>query len=161
MNFFLEESDCAIFYMQYVRTDKNMEQEQVSNGKCESESRLSPAISPTAESEGFVGGRNFDRTSPTHNISDAYKSNGSLKSEQTVINTSITGDPAHDMLDLFLGPLLKKPLEKEKKTEFVMDDVAFCPNFEIQSQKSTVMEEAAAATKKKSSLKDKVAMLLD
>lgn len=146
--------------MQYVRTDKNMDQGQASNRKCKSESRLPTTVSHVNELEGFIDGHICGRPSSTHNISASYKSNSSLKSEQTVINAGITGDPAHDMLDLFLGPLLKKPLEEEK-TEFVMEDVAFWPKFELQNQKKLVRDEIGPTMKKKSSLKDKVAMLLD
>lgn len=146
--------------MQYVRTDKNMEQGQASNRKSESESRLPKTVSHTNESVGFIDVHICDSQSSTHNISASYKSNSSLKSEQTVINAGITGNPAHDMLDLFLGPLLKKPLEEKKKTEFVMEDVAFCPKFELENQNKIVREEIGPIMKKKSSLKDKVAMLL-
>ncbi|KAF3431766.1 hypothetical protein FNV43_RR26502 [Rhamnella rubrinervis] len=89
------------FLRLYVRTDKNMEQGQASNRKCESETRLPTTVSHTNKSKGFVDDHICDRPSSTHNISASYKSNCSLKGEQTVINAGITGDPARDMLDLF------------------------------------------------------------
>ncbi|KAJ0095365.1 hypothetical protein Patl1_15765 [Pistacia atlantica] len=70
---------------------------------------------------------------------------------------SRTGDPAQDMLDLFLGPLLKKPRgDKEKKTEFTTNDEGF-----RQLSQNDVGEEMVSHIKSKSSLKDKVAMFLD
>ncbi|XP_021898209.1 uncharacterized protein LOC110814927 [Carica papaya] len=45
----------------------------------------------------------------------------SLTSEQKVAAASGKGDPTQDMLDLFLGPLLKKPVQ-EKRTEFIKND---------------------------------------
>ncbi|KAF3431763.1 hypothetical protein FNV43_RR26499 [Rhamnella rubrinervis] len=136
---------------EYVRTDKNMEQGQASNRKCESETRLPTTVSHTNKSKGFVDDHICDRPSSTHNISASYKSNSSLKGEQTVINAGITGDPAR--------PLLKKPLE-EKKTEFVMEDAAFCSKFELQNHNKVVIEEIGPTMKKKSSLKDKPFVLV-
>lgn len=138
-----------------------MEQEQALDGKHESESRLQTTISHMNELEGFIDGHNCDRQSSTQNVSGPCELNSSLRSEQTVISAGVTGDPAYDMLDLFLGPLLKKPLEEQRKTEYMMEDVAFCPRFDFQNQNNIVGEEVAPIMKKKSSLKDKVAKLLD
>lgn len=70
---------------------------------------------------------------------------------------SRTGDPAQDMLDLFLGPLLKKPRgDKEKKIEFTTNDEGL-----RQLSQNDVGEEMVSQMKSKSSLKDKVAMFLD
>ncbi|KAL9420242.1 hypothetical protein AB3S75_037929 [Citrus x aurantiifolia] len=86
-------------------------------------------------------------------------------SEQSLVSVSRTGDPAQDMLDLFLGPLLKKPLEDQNRTKFTANDI-----FDIEfrklseTQKNDAGQEhtvAAPVMKKKSSLKDKVAVLLD
>ncbi|KAH9771447.1 hypothetical protein KPL71_012717 [Citrus sinensis] len=86
-------------------------------------------------------------------------------SEQSLVSVSRTGDPAQDMLDLFLGPLLKKPVEDQNRTKFTANDI-----FDIEfrklseTQKNDAGQEhtvAAPVMKKKSSLKDKVAVLLD
>ena len=63
------------------------------------------------------------------------------------------------MLDLFLGPLLKKPFEQENRS--FIKDMEFAYEFERQSQNTVVGEEIEPLMKKKSSLKDKVAMFLD
>lgn len=86
-------------------------------------------------------------------------------SEQSLVSVSRTGDPAQDMLDLFLGPLLKKPVEDQNRTKFTANDI-----FDIEfrklseTQKNDAGQEHTVASpvmKKKSSLKDKVAVLLD
>ena len=63
------------------------------------------------------------------------------------------------MLDLFLGPLLKKTVE-EKRTEFIMKDLTFANELGKGSQ-NDVKEEKAPLRKKKCTLRDKVTMLLD
>lgn len=82
-----------------------------------------------------------------------------LAREEKVITDSGTVDPAQDMLDLFLGPLLKKPLKEENKS--FMKDAAFAYEIERLSQNVVSGEEMGPLMKKKSSLKDKVAMFLD
>ncbi|KAF8021716.1 hypothetical protein BT93_G1998 [Corymbia citriodora subsp. variegata] len=77
--------------------------------------------------------------------------------KETVVSIKRTGDPAQDMLDLFLGPWLRKPVEEEKMSHFVADEVILMQDQKTQSH-SVVSVEAASPLKKKSSLKDKVAM---
>ncbi|GKE07418.1 hypothetical protein Tco_1399436, partial [Tanacetum coccineum] len=82
------------------------------------------------------------RTSPiaphdtgTHQIKEAASHRDSVEntSEVTLTDFKTTDDPAQDMLDLFLGPLLKKPIRKEETSS--IEDVVI-PR-EITSQKHT------------------------
>ncbi|KAK1408753.1 hypothetical protein QVD17_40779 [Tagetes erecta] len=73
------------------------------------------------------------------------------------INT--TGDPAQDMLDLFLGPLLKKPIAKEKTSS--TNDIIVPNETKNQQHAAVVSNKPVTSTKKKCSLRDAVAMFLD
>lgn len=84
--------------------------------------------------------------------------------ENFATNIKRTGDAAQDMLDLFLGPLLKKPpaIEQENgaikaKSMNVTDET---DNKQARNREMW-REGTLMLTKKKSSLKDKVAMFLD
>lgn len=83
------------------------------------------------------------------------------KTKEIIVEPNMSGDPTQDMLDLFLGPLLKRTQEEEKKTNLISEEMSFA--YEIKKQKHSVVvrEEHAPLTKKKSSLKEKVAMFLD
>lgn len=82
--------------------------------------------------------------------------------ENLATNTRRTGDAAQDMLDLFLGPLLKKPPNNEQEIGAGKTESMIITNESIKQATSREMwREEATLTKKKSSLKDKVAMFLD
>ncbi|EXC33073.1 hypothetical protein L484_014952 [Morus notabilis] len=146
---------------EYVRTDKNTDQDQAAKRTSEPRFRPPATLSPRKESKDCNDAHSatddtsasYCQSSSTHNISASHKLNSST--ETIAITTRATGDPAQDMLDLFLGPWLRKPVE-EKKTDSVVEDAAFSQDFGIQSKK-----EIAPSVKKKSSLKDKLAMFLD
>ncbi|XP_028188284.1 uncharacterized protein LOC114374792 [Glycine soja] len=84
----------------------------------------------------------------------------STTGELIATSTSQTGDPAQDMLDLFLGPLLRKTLEKEK-IKSVVENAKITHEFSRQSQDKLAGEEMVPLMKKRNTLKDKVAMFLD
>ncbi|KHN05420.1 uncharacterized protein LOC114378252 isoform X1 [Glycine soja] len=84
----------------------------------------------------------------------------STTGELIATSTSQTGDPAQDMLDLFLGPLLRKTLEKEK-SKSIVKNVEITHEFTRQSQDKLAGEEIVPLTKKRNTFKDKVAMFLD
>ncbi|GAB4850690.1 hypothetical protein Ancab_029995 [Ancistrocladus abbreviatus] len=73
--------------------------------------------------------------------------------QQSIINSGKIGDPAQDMLDLFLGPLLKKPLV-ERKNDVMTDQTML--NYKLSKQSQDDSVEVPLLTKKKCSLKDKV-----
>nr|GEV84920.1 hypothetical protein [Tanacetum cinerariifolium] len=116
----------------------------------------------------------------THQIKEAASHRESVEntSEVTLSDFKTTDDPAQDMLDLFLGPLLNKPVRKEETSS--IEDVVI-PR-EITSQKHTttaypilpghgmgtsqkhdpvISDKPITFAKKKSSLRDVVAMLLE
>lgn len=73
-----------------------------------------------------------------------------------------TGDTAQDMLDLFLGPLLRKPPSKEREYGPVESErLLSIQNSDKQVRNSLLLNEEAPVMKKKTSLKDKVAMFLE
>ncbi|XP_020094606.1 uncharacterized protein LOC109714405 [Ananas comosus] len=77
-------------------------------------------------------------------------------------NIRAMGDPARDMLDLFLGPLLRESSVKEQKTEAV-ETLSGLTTYGINKQDTSreVRRGEEPVMKKKSSLKDKVALFLD
>ncbi|PON43190.1 hypothetical protein TorRG33x02_334190 [Trema orientale] len=153
---------------EYVKANKNMEQEQVAKGKHDSRSRPRTTLFSRNEPKDCNQslatddiGASYSQTSAIHDVSASYISSNS-STEEVVINARGTGDPAQDMLDLFLGPLLKKPVE-EKKKDFVIEDLAFSEGFGkfgIENKKN-IAKVVVPSMKKKSSLKDRVAMFLD
>ncbi|KAK3222476.1 hypothetical protein Dsin_009501 [Dipteronia sinensis] len=146
---------------EYVEADAVTAEVQSSTTHFESQNQLLTTIAVEKDSKGsFAAPNNSVRTSLTHPTTASCNSASSLTGENCLLSAATTGDPAQDMLDLFLGPLLKKPIQQEKKTEFTANDMVFSNKLQKLSQ-SDVREEIVYPMKTKSSLKDKVAMLLD
>ncbi|XP_027088009.1 uncharacterized protein LOC113783486 [Coffea eugenioides] len=85
-----------------------------------------------------------------------------LTGEGPTCKPTMSGNPTQDMLDLFLGPLLKKTQEQEKDGVPLAEEINFTR--EVKKQAYSVVlgeEEPPVVMKKKTSLKDKVAMFLD
>lgn len=138
--------------LQIIASNKDVEQQKQHLGRSETPMRAS----------GNVQQYSLDAVADPNEILDDAKhtknnSAGVPTSEETVVGIKRTGDPAQDMLDLFLGPWLRKPVEEEKMSQFVADEVIPMQDQEKQSH-SVVIVEAVSPLKKKSSLKDKVAM---
>lgn len=154
--------DLMSIAQEYVRTDEHSEKQWSSHGEHEVE-RPHPSIALSGdESGGLPNALQSNRRSPTHKeIVSVHNSTGTLALEESVVDPIRTGDPAQDMLDLFLGPLLKKPRVEKNKIELIKEDMMFSCEFEKQRQNNIGAEELVPLTKKKSSLKDKVAMFLD
>lgn len=131
----------------------------MSNRECRSERIVTTTVSSSNVSVRLLDAPNGNQSSPTEEVTASHSSTVSLASEETAIIDRRTGDPAQDMLDLFLGPLLKKPFEQENRS--FIKDMEFAYEFQRQSQNTVVGEEIEPLMKKKSSLKDKVAMFLD
>lgn len=148
-----KKSQVALFCMQYVKADKNMEQQPILNR----EHKLGSQLPATAPCRNSVNAPQIKQR--LHAAETSYNSTESYTSDEIVINISRTGDPAQEMLDLFLGPLLKKPLEEQKRIESITKDMIVIPELRKQSQ-NHVGEEFVPLMKKKSSLKDKVAVFL-
>ncbi|KAL9681341.1 hypothetical protein QQ045_013124 [Rhodiola kirilowii] len=107
-----------------------------------------PTIPPTECSSAVTDAKSISPTS-----SEPVENNNIFS------NISRTGDPAQDMLNLLLGPLLMKPVEESKKT-LNNDYMPLDRPVQNQSQKH-IVDELAPLVKKKTSLKDKVAMFLE
>ncbi|KAL9241331.1 hypothetical protein vseg_015454 [Gypsophila vaccaria] len=92
-------------------------------------------------------------------LSAASTSTDPLSGDRSISRPIYTDDPARDMLELLLGDLLKKSKverENDALTKNIMLDRGLCK----RSQNDTVAE-VVPVTKKKTSFKDKVAMLLE
>lgn len=148
--------------LQYVTDDRNTERDGVLKRTGEQRFR-SATLSSRIESVDTNGDRihdestnNRDQRKATHDTNANSFSESNSGSVGEIAISRRTGDPARDMLDLFLGPLLNK-LVDEKKTE-----VAVSPDFGIIQNKSDIVRDEIAPlmAKKKSSLKDKIAMFL-
>jgi hypothetical protein len=155
----VEKSQDGVIYMQYVKADEDSRRKQTSGRECKLQRQLpTTASSKNDLEESFIvlDGKHLSASCET----TSYGSTMNLVSEESLISSSRTGDPAHDMLDLFLGPLLKKPVEKEMRSEFTTMDVDF--TFELKKKtRNDFGDEMVPPMKKKSSLKDKVSLLLD
>ncbi|KAL5983138.1 hypothetical protein ACLOJK_017220 [Asimina triloba] len=151
---------------EYVKADIDKECEQAAHRECKSKHQL-PCVSIFSGNESVcsleatgniqeIRGYARERLDP--DLNKAKGKERDLSATEKAINISRTGNPAQDMLDLFLGPLLKKPQAEEKKFE-LMEDMIFAQGYSkpIKSQ----VPIAVPLTKKKSSLKEKVAMFLD
>lgn len=146
--------------MQHVRADKDVEHKEASNRQHESKSRL-PSTSTSRNTLEDFDDSNHIQTLSNHNVSTSFNSQSGLMSEKLIVAGDGNGDPAHVMLDLFLGRLLRKPSVDEKTREFNKEDSSFARELDIQSQNKIAGELIVPPTKKKSSLKDKVATLLE
>ncbi|XP_027356214.1 uncharacterized protein LOC113865694 isoform X2 [Abrus precatorius] len=141
---------------EYVKDYENKERVETSGGQCESKWEFQV----TNET-----GTSLD--SPCENkISSSCGREGLTNSTSTTgkliaTSTSQSGHPAQDMLDLFLGPLLRKTLEKEEESKSVVKNLQITHEFPRQSQDESAREEVVPLMKKKNTLKDKVAMFLD
>lgn len=148
--------------MQYIATDKHTEQQQSLHTEQDAERRLSAISFSGKESGGLPSAPHSIWKSPRHEeMVSVHNSVGTSAGEGTVVNPCSTGDPAQDMLDLLLGPLLKKPAREENKIGLIKEDMTFAVDITKQRQNNIGMEVVVPLTKKKSSLKDKVAMFLD
>ncbi|RRT74462.1 hypothetical protein B296_00024952 [Ensete ventricosum] len=102
---------------------------------------------------------------PAPNFSDTRKPEDRNSGVEDLPSaTPRTGDVARDMLDLLLGPLLKKPTtseEHESRTVATETMNLIHKTSEPSTTSKQVLKEEVLRTKRKSSFKDKVAMLLD
>lgn len=160
MHVIWEESHVVIRCLQYVEADKAMKQHKPNSKECELESEFPATNFSRNETGGSLDAAERYRRSPAQDTVTSLNSTMISAGEGVVSHPRRTGDAAQDMLDLFLGPLLKKPQEEKKQFEFVLDDMKFSHKFKEQDQ-SDVVEEMVPLTKKKCSLKDKVAAFLD
>ncbi|KAL8208178.1 hypothetical protein R6Q57_007590 [Mikania cordata] len=98
-------------------------------------------------------------TSPVHEETNSHHEPVETTSKITLADSQMTGDPAQDMLDLFLGPLLKKPIVKDETS--LTRDITVPLEIKSQQHAAVISNKPVTLTKKKSSFRDAVAMLLD
>ncbi|XP_041012933.1 uncharacterized protein LOC121256267 [Juglans microcarpa x Juglans regia] len=139
---------------EYVEAEKNKDW-QASNSEYGSRRKVPMKLSSSNDSGGLLDVPNSNRGSPPHDLTAFDSCNVTGASEIDMR----TGDPAQDMLDLFLGPLLKKSLKEENKP--FVKDMQFAYEFERLNQNNVLGEQAEPLMKKKSSLSEKVAKFLD
>ncbi|CAI9275287.1 unnamed protein product [Lactuca saligna] len=118
-------------------------------------------------SEGLLKRKSSHSSSSSSVIKTSLNAPQATKSpaqEETALHyestETTTGDAAQDMLDLLLGPLLKKSIRKEEDTS-IKDMIVTHEVENLQQHDAVVSNKPLNLTKKKSSLRDAVAMLLD
>ncbi|KAK6931852.1 hypothetical protein RJ641_003645 [Dillenia turbinata] len=156
--------DLVSIAKEYVKAERDMDQHHLSTrdtllemqhsatASCKDESRCSVNVHENSYSK-------CDRLSPGCRLTTSSYNPTESKIHVVIGSSCNTEDPAKAMLDLFLGPLLKKSVD-EKKSE-TMADITFTDEVRKHCQVDTDGEEIVPMMKKKSSLKDKVAMFLD
>lgn len=148
--------DLMVIAEQYVKDYENKDRKEKSGRQRESKwqflvtNETGTAVDSPCENKYSSGSAREDLSSST-----------STTGELIATSTSLTGDPAQDMLELFLGPLLKTTREKEEKSKSVVQNVEITHEFTRQSQDELAGEEIVPLMKKRNTLKDMVAMFLD
>ncbi|KAE9453073.1 hypothetical protein C3L33_15029, partial [Rhododendron williamsianum] len=119
----------------YIATDKHTEQQQSLHTEQDAERRLSAISFSGKESGGLPSAPHSSWKSPRHEeMVSVHNSVGTSAGEGTVVNLCSTGDPAQDMLDLLLGPLLKKPAREENKIGLIKEDMTFAVDITKQGR---------------------------
>lgn len=93
-------------------------------------------------------------------IGNEVKDKDSPAVENFSCNIARTGDAAQDMLELFLGPLLKKEAHKQQDIGISKTEGMIFVDESNEAHSQAVLTEKATVEKKKGSLKEKVAMFL-
>ncbi|XP_028783781.1 uncharacterized protein LOC114739848 isoform X2 [Neltuma alba] len=140
---------------EYVKDYEKKKQKEASNSQSESVQQF-----PTTGEYGNSLGSHCERkrwSSPERE--GLYSSTSNKTGELVPTRTSQTGDPAQEMLELLLGPLLK-PLEEEKNKSIV-ESVEFTQESPGKRQDEFSGKDKVPLTKRKCSLKDKVGLFLD
>ncbi|CAL0304293.1 unnamed protein product [Lupinus luteus] len=140
---------------QYVK-DHNKDQQETLGRRCEPELPI-----PATSESGTAIDSPCGNKKPSGSAREALNNSTLTTTGQLVTtSTSQTDNPAQDMLDLLLGPLLWNLPEKEKNKPTV-DSLEFTDEFTGHSQAELAGEEMPPLMKRRSTLKDKVAMFLD
>jgi hypothetical protein len=151
--------------LQYVNADREkLEKHTTASTEKGPSKDLSKPMLGTRPSKGLL---KCSTSKPSTDLSNYRLSEKNNLKEDTNIPSDVgkTGDPAQDMLDLFLGPLLKKPPPVKDSTIEPVEQVCNASFVETSErtayiEQKTAVEERETLMKKKSSLKDKVAMFL-
>ncbi|PWA88031.1 hypothetical protein CTI12_AA125230 [Artemisia annua] len=149
--------DMLMIAKEFVENDKSAKgQQQPSERQCELKKKSSHVFSSMARTSLIA-----PQDTGTHSIVETASRRDSVEntSEVTLTDFKTTDDPAQDMLDLFLGPLLNKPIRKEETSS--TKDVVIPREITSQKHDPVISDKPITFAKKKSSLRDAVAMLLE
>lgn len=139
----------SFVHVQFVKDEKERGQQKKSDAEQIVHKQCAPTpISRNERADSVVAISETVRRSPHQETASLH-------------NLSSTGDPAQDMLDLLLGPLLSQPPKEEKKADIITDEMIIAHQLKKQNQNVHSNNAAIPLAKKKTSLKDKVAMFLD
>ncbi|XP_022150027.1 uncharacterized protein LOC111018299 isoform X2 [Momordica charantia] len=150
--------DLMVIAKEYVEADEDRAGKHKLYGEPESSSLNQTTSYTRNQSDGsFI--TNNDSEQSSLNFKPAVSCDSTVISDCEKVDVGVrrTGDPAKDMLDLFLGPLLKKSSDNEQ-SKFVTKDIQFACDLKSQSQSQRHNDnvgEVVSVMKKKSSLKDK------
>ncbi|CAK9324093.1 unnamed protein product [Citrullus colocynthis] len=152
--------DLMVIAKEYVEAEEIRDDKRKIYGERES-SRINQRTSYTRnQSEGSFNTNNDSKQIAMDlNTSIPHDSTANSGGEKVDAGVRTMGDPAKDMLDLFLGPLLKKSVEIEQ-SKFRRTDVQFSFDLKSQNQRHNDNVGVVSVMKKKSSLRDKVAIFL-
>uniref|UniRef100_A0A0A0KPK7 Uncharacterized protein n=2 Tax=Cucumis sativus TaxID=3659 RepID=A0A0A0KPK7_CUCSA len=153
--------DLLVIAKEYVEADKDRDNRHKIYAERES-SRINQRTSYTRnQAEGsFITNNDSKQSALVLKTSIPHDSTAISDGEKVDRSVSTMGDPAKDMLNLFLGPLLKKSVEIEQ-SKFLTKDVQFSCDLKSQNQRhNDNVGEVVSVMKKKSSLRDKVAIFL-
>ncbi|KAL2938895.1 Uncharacterized protein RDABS01_022344 [Bienertia sinuspersici] len=146
---------------EYVKADREKEFQKSKNLETEPVKKVKKPL-PRAESsvgsEKDLTSHSVTRVTDQPLLSDS-SSTKPLAVEGSIIDQSITFDPARDMLELFLGPLLRKTKEGEMKMDSITEKTKL--DYEFSNRSENDNDKGAPEMKKKFSLKDNVGKLLD
>ncbi|WVZ03370.1 hypothetical protein V8G54_024176 [Vigna mungo] len=147
--------DLLVIAEQCVNEYENKDRKEISSRQSESkwEFQVTHETGTTLDSP-------CENRNPSYTRKDVLSNSTSQTGEVIDTSTSRTGDPAQDMLNLFLGPLLSKTLEKEK-SKHIVENAKITHEFTRQSQDELGGEERVPLMKKRNTLKDKVTMFLE
>ncbi|XXG60247.1 hypothetical protein AAC387_Pa04g2205 [Persea americana] len=152
---------------EYVKdSEKNCQQTTIEEPKSRSQFQNMAIISKNGSGgslqvAGIVQEMSTCRTGSSPNLVGSEREARESLASGVTITTSRTGDPAQDMLELLLGPLLRKPQAGERTLDTLRKDMAIACDFGEDISSQAGVEQEVPLTKKRSSLKDKVAMFLE
>ncbi|XP_052733391.1 uncharacterized protein LOC108339794 isoform X1 [Vigna angularis] len=141
--------DLLVIAEQCVNEYENKDRKEISSRQSESkwEFQVTHETGTTLDSP-------CEKRNPFYTRKDVLSNSASQTGEVIDTSTSRIGDPAQDMLNLFLGPLLSKTLEKEK-SKHIVENAKITHEFTRQSQDELRGEERVPLMKKRYTLKDK------
>ncbi|KAF6150666.1 hypothetical protein GIB67_020749 [Kingdonia uniflora] len=151
---------------EYVEADNEERRQTEATTEPEPQKQLprSPAFygteSEATQSSGSLQSYTTLKSSSNSTITKLWERETS-GSQDIIRNPVRTGDSTQDMLDLFLGPLLVKPQTEKRKLGDVCETIPLNCEFREPSQSEVLETNMPPVTKKKSSLRDKVAMFFD